>query len=178
MTQRSRSVRRGLGATLAAALLAVSAYVVWAVNKDYTLLARTEIEGTPREVWDVLADRPSYPEWNPFMVAATGELREGGKITNDLRDIDGSPMVVDPVVLVVRPGEELRWKGTLWFNGVFDGEHWFRITDLGGGRSLLEQGETFSGAGVPPLSGALRSRFEPQFQAMNDALADEVGRRR
>src|SRR6266540_3158443 len=43
---------------------------------------RTEIEfdGTPQEVWEVLADLPAHGEWNPFITRIEGELRPGAKL--------------------------------------------------------------------------------------------------
>jgi hypothetical protein len=43
---------------------------------------RTEIEfeGTPQEVWAVLADLPAYVEWNPFMRKIQGEPKVGAKL--------------------------------------------------------------------------------------------------
>ena len=43
---------------------------------------RTEIEfeGTPQEVWEVLANLPAYAEWNPFIKKIEGEPKTGAKL--------------------------------------------------------------------------------------------------
>ena len=37
----------------------------------------TEIEAPVPDVWMVLTDFASYPEWNPFMRSIKGDLAEG-----------------------------------------------------------------------------------------------------
>jgi hypothetical protein len=48
---------------------------------------RTEIEfeGTPEEVWEVLADLPAYGEWNPVIKKVDGEPKTGA-LWRKLRD--------------------------------------------------------------------------------------------
>lgn len=69
--------------------------VVCATSLIYTKLRPTtversvEIDATPAQVWEVLTDTAAYPEWNPFLISSTGDVRVGSTLTNTLRD-DGS----------------------------------------------------------------------------------------
>jgi hypothetical protein len=119
----------------------------------------------------VLADRAAYPEWNPFIISSTGELKTGATITNVLKDTNGKETAFTPELLTVEPGKELRWIGKIAFGGIFDGEHSFRIEPLPGGRSRLIQEERFNGIAVPFTVNMLNDTIKPQFDAMNRALA-------
>ncbi len=77
-------------------------------------------------------------------------------------------MAFSPRVLVLEPQRELRWKGKLGFEGLFDGEHYFRLTPTATG-TRFEHGETFTGLLVP-LLGDMFEPTERGFNAMNQAL--------
>ena len=79
-------------------------------------------------------------------------------------------MSFKPRLLVFAPRKELRWKGQLWVPGVFDGEHYFELTETSAGVRLA-QGELFTGLLVPLLSrGSMLAGTERGFAAMNQAL--------
>lgn len=166
-TAKKRKVLIGLGA----AVVLLIGYTVFSIVKPTVLRTSIEVDATPDQVWTVLTDRASYPEWNPFIVSSTGDLTTGAKITNVLRDTTGAETTFTPKLLAVEPGRELRWIGKVGFGGIFDGEHSFRIEALPGGRSRLIQQETFRGAAVPVAAGWLNGKIKPQFTAMNQALA-------
>ena len=46
-----------------------------------TVTATIEIDATPAEVWAVLTDLASYPQWNPLFPEASGDLVAGKRIT-------------------------------------------------------------------------------------------------
>jgi hypothetical protein len=142
---------------------------------------RTEIEfdGTPREVWEVLTDLPSYAEWNPFIVKIDGEPRRGSKLEVRMEPQGERVMTFRPTVLEAEPGRELRWLGHLGVPGIFDGEHRWLIEEAGPGRVRFTQSERFGGILVPLLWKKLRDGGTAKgFRAMNEALARRVAERR
>ena len=84
---------------------------------------RTEIEmeGTAQEVWDVLADFPRHPEWNPGMTKIEGAPVTGERLAVTFSMASGRTIVMKPRVLVAEPGRELRWMGRMFVPGLFDG---------------------------------------------------------
>ncbi|WP_433166987.1 SRPBCC family protein [Kribbella sp. CA-247076] len=149
----------------------VAGYVVYTVLRPFVLHTELVMDASPEQVWKVLADRAAYPEWNPFIISSTGELTSGGTITNVLRDTKGKETTFSPELLVVEPNKELRWIGKVPPGAVFDGEHSFRLEALPDGSTRLIHEETFRGAAVPFTRSMLRKTIEPQFVAMNHALA-------
>jgi hypothetical protein len=80
-------------------------------------------------------------------------------------------MVMSPTLLNFSPSKEFRWKGQLLVPGVFDGEHYFQLSEPSPGGVRLTHGEIFGGFLIPLVfRGALRNGTELGFQAMNQAL--------
>lgn len=164
-------VRRRVLTTLGAIAVLLVGYCVYAIAHTTVLHTEIEVDATPDEVWGVLADRAAYPDWNPFIISSTGELKTGATITNVLKDTKGDETTFTPELLTVDPGKELRWIGKIPPGGIFNGEHSFRIEPLPGGRSKLIQEERFNGVAVPFTVSMLNDTIKPQFEAMNRALA-------
>jgi hypothetical protein len=136
----------------------------------------TEIEiNAPQDrVWSLLTDFARFPEWNPFIREATGELRVGGKLRVRLQPPGGKGMVFKPTVLVRDDNRELRWLGKLAIPGLFDGEHIFAVEPMDGGRTRFVQREIFKGLLVPLFARMLDGSTRQGFEAMNRALKERA----
>ncbi|MDD5037077.1 MAG: SRPBCC domain-containing protein [Methylococcaceae bacterium] len=138
------------------------------------LITEIDISATPQRVWSVLADFPSYSQWNPFIPAIEGEPIIGSRLKVIIQPPGGKSMTFRPTVLVANPNQELRWLGRLFLPGIFDGEHYFKILELGQDRIRFIQGERFSGILVPLAKSALEGGTQDGFVAMNQALKSRV----
>lgn len=129
-----------------------------------------DIMASADRVWSVLSDFAAYPTWNPFIREIIGQPIPGTRLKLRIHPPGDDAMTFRPTVLVARPGAELRWLGRLFVPGLFNGEHYFRLTPEGEGMTRLLHGEKFSGL----LVGLLRDRLDRQtragFVAMNLAL--------
>ncbi len=132
------------------------------------------IQASPEKVWGVLSELGKYPEWNPFILMISGELKEGARLSVKIALPGGRPMAFSPVVSVAIPEVEMRWLGHLWFPGLFDGEHSFRIDEAGEGHVHLMQSEHFRGILVPFLPASFFERTRRGFEEMNWALKERV----
>lgn len=130
---------------------------------------RIEIDAPAARVWELLTDFELMPSWNPFIVAISGELREGGRLEVKIAPPGKAAMRFAPIVLAARPARELRWLGSVLVRGVFDGEHYFLLEPLDENRTRLTHGEIFSGLLVG-LLGAMLPATRRGFEAMNAAL--------
>lgn len=134
----------------------------------------TEIAAPVDTVWTVLTDFTAYPEWNGY-TRIEGEAREGARLAVAPGPEAGRMPTFRPEVLRAGPladgvGYELAWLGHLYVRGLFDGEHSFRIEDLGDSRSRLVQSESFSGLLVGPIARLFGDDTEANFRAVNAAL--------
>ncbi|WP_222706985.1 SRPBCC domain-containing protein [Neolewinella aurantiaca] len=128
-----------------------------------------QLPAPPEKVWAVLTDFDSYPRWNPFVTRAEGDWAVGNTVA-----ITAGGMDFKPKVLAFTPDRELRWKGKLLFNGIFDGEHYFLLTDNCDGTTELEHGECFTGLLVPAFRKKLETETKAGFEEMNLALLERM----
>jgi len=134
------------------------------------LRTQIDIEASPERVWGVLTDFAAFPEWNPFMTRADGNVRRGERLTIRMQPDSGRAMTFRPTVLEVEPNQRLRWVGRVLAPGVFDGEHSFTIEPIGAGKVRLIQQEQFRGILVPFMARSLDRNTLPAFEKMNHAL--------
>lgn len=160
---------------IAGSLVAVVALP--ALSYGFSLLApptttrEVEINASPDEVWEVLTDFPSYPEWHPHITRIEGTPEVGQQLDFD-NTSGGSAMRFTPKVLIAEPGVELRWVGHVAFPGLLDGEHSFTLVEGAGGTTRLIQSESFTGILAPlsPLMMDLGAAFESANLALRDRL--------
>jgi hypothetical protein len=134
------------------------------------LRTEIEIQATAERVWQLLTDFPSFPQWNPFIRKASGNIRVGERLEVNIQPSGASGMTFRPTVLKAEPNRELRWLGHLLISGLFDGEHIFTIEPLGEGRVRFTQREVFTGLLVPLFARGLDTDTRRGFEEMNQAL--------
>ncbi len=134
----------------------------------------TLIDSPPQTVWHILTATANYPAWNPEISRLDGQLREGNVI-EFAAGTGPDAMVFHPTILAVRPDRELRWKGSVGFPGIFDGEHYF-VLEAVGNQTHFIQGETFTGILAGRLTqGVLKDTID-NMRSMNAALKKRAER--
>jgi hypothetical protein len=128
-----------------------------------------EIDAPAARVWQVLTDFAAFPDWNPFMTTAEGDLVAGGRLRVALHSPGHRPMTFRPILLTVEPEKGFRWLGHLGVPGIFDGEHEHTLEPLGPDRTRYVQSERFRGVLVP-FVGAMLKDTTRGFEEMNRAL--------
>ena len=138
------------------------------------LHAEIEVQASPERVWEVLTDFAAYPEWNPFIIEASGQAVPGSRLQLRMRPPGRRTTSFRPEVLKADPGRELRWLGRVLVPGLFDGEHRFTIQPTGPDRVLLTQHEEFRGILAPLLLAMIAKPTLEAFHQMNQALKSRV----
>lgn len=130
-----------------------------------------DIKAPAARVWEVLTNFGAYKEWNPFIISSEGRAEVGSRLRNGMQlKASGKPQFFNPKILKADTSKELRWRGSLFFRGIFDGEHYFQLEQLADGKTRLVQGEKFSGILSGPILGMILEDTVAGFKAMNEAL--------
>jgi hypothetical protein len=143
-----------------------------------TLHASADIDAPAEQVWRVVADFARYPEWNPFIVRASGEQRPGGRLELTIKAPDVRAVTFRPRVLDVQPGRLIGWKGKFLVPGLFDGRHALIVEPLGDERSRFTTHEEVGGILVPVLGNVMRASqkgFEQMAEAVRRRAEEQAG---
>lgn len=135
---------------------------------------RTEIEinAPPSKVWEVLTDTARFDEWNPLLSDFEGTLEEGELVRMSVAQPRGRSTRHKFRVLKVEPERELRWRSRMLARWLFQGEHFFQLSETATGTKLV-QGEDFQGMIAKRYSVLLPSTARG-FALMNAALKDRA----
>jgi len=138
-----------------------------------SLHAAIDVDAPAARVWQVVSDFERYPEWNPFIVRAAGELRVGERL--DVTIVAPGMKLVSfrPRVLDVEPGHLVRWKGEFKLPGLFDGRHALTVDPLDGGRSRFTTHEEVTGI-LLPFAGRVMAASQQGFELMARALKERA----
>lgn len=137
---------------------------------ESTIIIHASIES----VWGVLSDFNQYPAWSPTIKQFFSAPRVGQRSKVRLEQPDGPSMNMNPMFLVITPQKELRWKGSLFVPGLFDGEHYFMLEKKSNNETLLTQGEHFSGILIFFFRKMIYGNTRNGFRLFNEALKKQV----
>ena len=138
------------------------------------IVTTIDIDATPERVWDILIDFKQYGDWNPFITSLSGTPDVGEKLSATIHPPGKDAMGFKPRVLKADRAKELRWLGNAGVPGVFDGEHYWELSENESGGTHLIHGENFSGVLVPFLWGSVESGTRKGFEIMNETLKSRV----
>ena len=130
------------------------------------------IDTKPEKVWEVLTDFENYPTWNPFIQKISGEQKVGSKLDVSIRLLEGNEMTFQPTLLKFEENREFRWVGKLLVKGIFDGEHYFVLSQEVENKTKFTHGEEFRGILVYFLGKTL-DKIKGGFELMNESLKVE-----
>ena len=105
-----------------------------------------EIDAPASFVWDVLVDIPSYPEWNPYTIAAETTLEIGERIDLTLPSPDGSDGTIlnREFIRVVDPPHHFRYDTGAEYPGLLGMRDQY-VTELGPDRCSYHTTDRLSG---------------------------------
>jgi len=131
--------------------------------------AESVVAAPPEEVWPVLVDLASYPEWDSGVVRTEGVVRAGEKITvvSAINPKRAFPVRVDELT----PPHRMVWVGGMpW--GLFRGRRTFELVAVDAGTRFRIR-EEFSGP-LEPLIRRSMPDLRPSLQQFATGLAQRV----
>jgi len=146
-------------------------------QEDGSLLVYTDIviEATPAQVWEVLTDFESMPDWSSSFQGITGDVSDGGQATAIYLN-EGAPQEF-PHVLSWEEGRSFSWSDPLAFApGIVD-DHHFTVDRTDGSATLFVQTDQFTGDSTVFPASTLADLLSGAYAQFNQELKAEVERR-
>ena len=137
----------------------------------YQIQTVIDIDACPADIWQVLVDFDSYPDWNPMLGKVQTRLETGAQVRMEVLRGESNPLKLSANITSLKDAEEVVWRGGNAL--VISGEHYFRIEQLDQQHCRLHHGEYFKGLLVPLLRPTLR-KASALYEAMNSALKQRV----
>jgi hypothetical protein len=141
---------------------------------SYEIRTQIAIDAPPARVWDVIADFSRYPDWNPFILEVTGEVRPGASVRYRFEFPRGIRIWAMASILRFEPGKELLWSAHFLARVLLNGDHHFRVRPSGDGGTVFEHGEVFSGILLPIILPLLWLSGPRIYNSLNIALKHRV----
>ncbi|KIX93257.1 uncharacterized protein Z520_11113 [Fonsecaea multimorphosa CBS 102226] len=146
-------------------------------------LSSIVIDAPPQDVWNVLVDLQSWPDWNTWflsMRAHSTPLELGTLVTFTNRMSDtAKPGVYTTRITTWKPeATEFAWKGgpmPQWLGWIVRGYHWFRLVAQDDGRTtLFDHGEDVEGLLSVLVPDSMVQDLVKQLEKFNSELKRRV----
>lgn len=139
------------------------------VGQKVELRSELEIRSRLPLVWELITNLRAYGEWNPFIVAAEGQLQEGASVAITVNYPGNRERNFRRRVLKLAPMHELRWSSTFILRALSYSEQFFQLRSVMDDCVRLAIGENFSGLFAPRAQFEL-SRISQGLTLMNQAI--------
>lgn len=103
----------------------------------HEFVTKIEIDASAERVWKVLTDINAFPQWNPMIRRAKGEVRPGVRLTVRFQPEGSRGYTFTPKLMVVETNRQLRWLGYPRMPKLIDTEHYWTIERLTNEKTLL-----------------------------------------
>ncbi len=130
------------------------------------LEAQIDIDAPIDVVWHHLTDFASYPEWNPYILSAEGEPKQGGVVRFKGA---GLPMRLSAPIVSLVEKQELIWEARLPVPGMKP-RYIRRLEKIDDNHTRFINREEFTGWAVPIMSPMLNLTGKPLFPKTCEAL--------
>lgn len=131
--------------------------------------SRIGIQARPDDIWEILSDLSSWPEWSKIYPQIAGEIRIGARLQvaaaiPGLPEREFTARVVDWI-----PYEQIIWSD-LPFRGWGKSMRFFEIEQLDDAACIFSNGEVFRGWLSEKLASRRRRAYRAGFDLMSESL--------
>ncbi len=133
-----------------------------------------DIDAPPAVVWAQLSDFNKYAEWNPYFKSVHGLFHVATHLKIIMKTPRGAHKKIEPVILLAKENQELKWLHRDMLPGISDIEHSFIIQEKPNGNSHVILRARFTGISYFLMWGTTGTDAQAGLTAMNSALKNRA----
>lgn len=157
------------------ALLVSIALLVALSRTKFEVRHEITIDVSVETVWKTILDFGNYSQWNSQLSYLGGKVAPNEKLHLKLAVDGASPYEFKPIVSQWKEKEVFGWLAITGMPRVFDGEHFFELTDLKNGQTHLVNREEYRGILSLILQQLPMMKLAPKgFEKMNMELKNYI----
>lgn len=134
---------------------------------------RIGVQAPAEVIWEILADVPAWPEWNPTYPRAAGTIRYGERLRLTETLPNGRPHAIGAVVLDWAPNEAIHLRFSR-LAGLLTGVRYLEIEVLSETGCIFSNGDLFTGIVGPFVARRMRRTLRRAYAAMGEAMKDRA----
>lgn len=134
---------------------------------------RIGVQAPAQVVWDLIADIPGWPAWNPLYPQAAGVIRKGQRLSLSVALPDQPVEAISPTVLDWTPEDQLHLR-TAYAKGLVTTVRYLEIDVMGPQSCVFSNGELFIGLVGGFVGKRMKKPLKQGFTLMGEALRDQA----
>lgn len=138
---------------------------------QFEIKTEVVINAPPEKVWATIIDFPHYERWNSQLAYLGGTVKPQGQLHLKLSVEGTPPYEFKPTISHWEENERLAWLARTGVPRLFDGEHFYELEALPGGKTRLINREEYRGVLSLVMKNLPMMKKAPQgFEKMNQEL--------
>lgn len=134
---------------------------------------RIGIAAPAEVIWEILADVPGWPAWNPIYPKAAGEVRYGGQLALTVALPGQAHREIEAPIMDWTPNEAIQWRLKA-MGGFLQTIRYLEIEAYSESGCVFSNGEIYAGMAGPHVARFQRRSLKRGFSALGDALKDRA----
>jgi hypothetical protein len=161
--------------TMWIALLVIAVLLIILSRTKFEVKHEVKLDAPIEKVWQTVIDFEHYSQWNTQLLYLGGKIAPNEKLHLKLAVEGAAPYEFKPTVSQWKEKEVFGWLAITGIPRVFDGEHFFELTDLKNGKTLLVNREEYRGILSLVMQQLPMMKLAPQgFEKMDMELKNYI----
>lgn len=132
--------------------------------------ASADIDAPIEQVWQILTDFESYPDWNPFTVSVETRFEPGRPVIMEVALMPPKTMRQVEFINVIEAPRRIAWGYVMGHRSILQANRYQILEPLAEGRCRYRTVDYFSGTMVPLMMATMGNKVKAGFEGVARGL--------